>query len=99
MQTASLPRNFSASKANTTQTYSFEWPRLGGSGKLYSKAVDADSQATLNLQVDENEAKSKTDVDEEARNDVNSASSAASFFFRYDFSTSYFNTFFIYGIP
>eukprot|EP00112_Aurelia_sp_Birch-Aquarium-sp1_P003735 Seg142.4 transcript_id=Seg142.4/GoldUCD/mRNA.D3Y31 product="Kinesin-like protein KIF26A" protein_id=Seg142.4/GoldUCD/D3Y31 len=82
MQTASLPRNFSASKANTTQTYSFEWPRLGGSGKLYSKAVDADSQASLNLQLDENEARSKTDVNEESRNDANSASSAASFFFR-----------------
>lgn len=86
MQTASLPRNFSASKANTTQTYSFEWPRLGGSGKLYSKAVDADSQASLNLQLDENEARSKTDVNEESRNDANSASSAASFFFRYDIS-------------
>ena len=85
MQTASLPRNFSASKANTTQTYSFEWPRLGGSGKLYSKAVDADSQATLNLELDEDEAKSKTVVEEESRNDVNSASSAASFFLRYDF--------------
>ncbi|XP_065052250.1 uncharacterized protein LOC135681616 isoform X2 [Rhopilema esculentum] len=82
MQTASLPRNFSVTKATTTQTYSFEWPRLGESAKSYSKAIDAENLVAFNSQLSESEIKTSCDAIEESPSDATSSSSAASFFMR-----------------
>ena len=78
MQTASLPRNFSVNKATTTQTYSFEWPRIGSSEKSFAKAI-----TSLNLKDNEDNVKPDSGIAEEALSEDASASSAASFFMRY----------------
>ena len=76
MQTASLPRNFSANKASNTQKYSFEWPGLNSSDKSLTKA-------SMILADNVNATKSQGNNVEEAPSDDTSTSPAASLFMRY----------------
>lgn len=81
MQTASLPRNFSVSRATTTtQTYPFEWPRISSTENAFSKVIDVEK--ITNHKSDESDAKLGTDILEERPSDDSSATSAASFFMR-----------------
>lgn len=82
MQTASLPRNFSANRATNTQTYPFEWPRIGGTHKSFSNELDGENFASLSPNSSEIDVSPKSVAVEEAPPDDTSTTPAASFFMR-----------------